>query len=153
MVPFPFTLPEPQRGFPLIFLGEPAGAAGEGHPMTKSPCNWWLLVPIQCQHKSPMWGAVRSKFYSVQNSQLWYSTAVELCSLLACCALWWLASWLHSRETSLVFQFGKGNRLHSSMERERRPSKPVGSWLIWTEVPTSGPWLVRAHTNEDSKSS
>lgn len=38
--------------------------------------NWWLLVSVQYQQESQIWGVVK-KLYLMQRAQLWHSTDEE----------------------------------------------------------------------------
>lgn len=59
---------------------------------------------------------------------------------------------LCSSKTSSALQFQRGEHsLQSLVKWESALPKPEESWLIQTEVPTSGSWLVHPHANGDSK--
>ena len=50
------------------------------------------------------------------------------------------------------FSSARETRSSSSVERTSVLSESEGSWLLQTEIPALGPWVVCSHANEGSKS-
>ena len=131
---------KPQLSFGLLW-----------HHLMKTSLRYvdqWLLVPIQSQQESPIWGEVKKETlfrakqlnhaiawlwkqhsYRTAIGELWGQAPLELDSSAPCFALLWSAPPCSGDIFGVSALPWRGDVWFS---------KPEGSWLIWTEVPIPG---------------